>query len=64
MLATGAQQILLALSAKPGLVMLLEPPIHLVLTVLGIVSSVLYVRRVQRDHPEIAMLPSRVAAAA
>jgi hypothetical protein len=64
MLATGGQQILLSLSVKPGLVMLLEPPIHLVLTVLGIVSSVLYVRRIQRDHPEIAMLPSGAPASA
>jgi hypothetical protein len=62
MLATGGQQILLAMSASPGTVMLLEPPVHLVTTVLGIVASVLYVRRIQQAHPEIALLPSRTPA--
>jgi hypothetical protein len=59
MLAIGGQQIVLALSASPSLVMLLEPPVHAVATVLGIAGSVLYVRRIQRRHPEIALLPMR-----
>jgi hypothetical protein len=62
MLAMGGQQIFLAISASPGLVMLVEPPVHAVGTILGIVCSVLYVRRVQRLHPEIALLPSRADA--
>jgi hypothetical protein len=64
LLGLGGQQILLAVSASPGLVMLLEPPVHAVVTLLGIVGSVLYVRRIQLLHPEIAMLPTRAAAAA
>ena len=63
MLAIGGQQIVLALSASPGLVMLLEPPVHAVATILGIAGSVLYVRRIQRRHPELALLPTRRAAA-
>jgi hypothetical protein len=64
LLALGAQQVLVAMSASPGLVMLLEPPVHAVVTLLGIVGSVLYVRRIQKLHPEIAMLPTRSPAAA
>lgn len=59
MLGMGGQQVLLALSASPGLVMLIGPPLHAVLVILGIVCSVLYVRRIQRVHPEIALLPAR-----
>src|SRR5947208_16823691 len=61
MLAMGGQQIFLAISASPGLVMLVEPPVHAVGTILGIVCSVLHVRHVQRLHPELALLPSRAA---
>jgi hypothetical protein len=64
MLATGGQQILLAIKASPGLVMLVEPPVHAVTTILGIAASVLYVRRIQRMHPEVALLPARQPAAA
>jgi hypothetical protein len=63
MLGIGGQQIVLALSASPGVVMLVGPPVHAVLTILGIAGSVLYVRRMQRRHPEIAMLPARQVAA-
>jgi intracellular septation protein A len=63
MLAIGGQQIVLALSASPSLVMLLEPPVHAVATILGIAGSVLYVRRIQRRHPELALLPARQAVA-
>ena len=59
MLGMGGQQIQLARSASPGLVMLVGPPLHALLTILGIVSSLLYVRRIQRIHPEIALLPTR-----
>jgi hypothetical protein len=63
MLAIGGQQIVLALSASPGVVMLVGPPLHAVLTILGIAGSILYVRRIQRRHPEIALLPARTPAA-
>lgn len=59
----GGQQILMALSASPDLVMAVEPPVHLVVTALGIVSSVLYVRRIQLVHPELRLLPTRIRAA-
>jgi Intracellular septation protein A len=59
MLAIGGQQIILALSASPGLVMLLEPPVHAVATILGIAGSVLYVKRIQRRHPGLVLLPAR-----
>ena len=59
LLLMGGQQVLLALSASPGVVMALEPPVHLTVTALGIVSSVLYVRRIQAAHPELGLLPSR-----
>jgi hypothetical protein len=64
LLLMGGQQVLLALSASPGLVMILEPPVHLTVTALGIVSSVLYVRRIQVAHPELGLLPARFAAPA
>lgn len=64
LLLLGGQQILMALSASPGVVMVLEPPVHLVVTALGIVSSVLYVRRIQLAHPELGLLPSRFVPAA
>jgi hypothetical protein len=64
LLALGAQQILLAVSASPGVVMLLEPPVHGVVTLLGIAGSVLYVRRIQQSHPEIGLLPTRAPASA
>jgi hypothetical protein len=64
LLLLGGQQILMALSASPGVVMVLEPPVHLVVTALGIVSSVLYVRRIQLAHPELGLLPARFARAA
>ena len=60
----GGQQILMALSASPGVVMVLEPPVHLVVTALGIVASVLYVRRIQLAYPELGLLPARFARAA
>ncbi|TMK84079.1 MAG: hypothetical protein E6G44_10705 [Actinobacteria bacterium] len=59
LLLLGGQQILLAISTSPGVVMALEPPVHLAVTALGIVSSVLYVRRIQLAHPELGLLPVR-----
>src|SRR3989475_13063803 len=64
LLLLGGQQILMAVSASPGLVMVLEPPVHLVVTALGIVSSGLYGRRIQLAHPELGLLPARFARAA
>jgi hypothetical protein len=64
LLLMGGQQVLLAVSASPSLVMILEPPVHVTVTALGIVSSVLYVRRIQAAHPELGLLPARFVSAA
>jgi len=40
-------------------VMALEPPVQLTFTAMGIVASIVYVRRRQRAHPEIALIPER-----
>ena len=55
----GAQQAVLALTLSPGTVMALEPPDQIVGTVVGIVASVLYVRRRQDADPELGLLPAR-----
>jgi hypothetical protein len=60
LLASAAQQGVLAFTASPGLVMAVEPAIHLVVTGGGILASILYVRGRQRRTPEIGLLPLRV----
>jgi hypothetical protein len=60
LLASAAQQGVLAFTVSPGLVMAMEPAIHLVVTAGGILASVAYVRRRQRRTPEIDLLPQRV----
>jgi len=59
LLMQGAQQAVLALTLSPGTVMALEPPVQIVGTVVGIVASVLYVRRRQDADPELGLLPAR-----
>jgi hypothetical protein len=59
LLLQGAQQAALALTLSPGTVMALEPPVQVVVTALGIVASVVYVRRRQDADPEVALLPVR-----
>ena len=58
LLATAAQQGLFAVTLSPGTMMAVDPPVHALLTGLGVVASILYVRRLQRAHPEIALLPT------
>ena len=58
LLVTAAQQLAMALTVSPGMVMALEPGVHGTAILLGTVASVLYVRRRQRAHPELALLPS------
>lgn len=59
LLLQGIQQAVLALTLSPGTVMALEPPVQLAVTALGVVASVVYVRRKQDADPEVVLLPAR-----
>ena len=61
LLVQAGQQAALALTLSPGTVMALEPPVQVTVTAVGIVVSVLYVRRRQRAHPEIELIPKRAS---
>src|SRR5436190_5461619 len=61
LLIQAGQQAALALTLSPGTVMALEPPVQVTVTAVGIVVSVLYVRRRQRAHPEIELIPERAS---
>jgi hypothetical protein len=61
LLVQGAQQAALALTLSPGTVMALEPPVQVTVTALGIVASIVYVRRRQRVYPEIELIPERAS---
>jgi hypothetical protein len=58
LLVSAGQQAALILTVPPGTVMAVEPPAQLLFTVVGIVLSVRYVRRVQRAHAEVRLIPS------
>lgn len=59
LLITAGQQLTLALTVRPGLVMALDPPVHAAAVAIGTVASIVYVRRHQREHPELGILPVR-----
>jgi hypothetical protein len=59
LIASALQQAGLALTASPGVVMGLEGPIQLAFTAAGVGASVLYVRRHDRDNPDLALIPRR-----
>jgi len=59
LIVLGVQQGMLAVTLPPGLVMAVDGPVHAFVTMLGIGASVLYVRRIQRAHPEVQLLPAR-----
>ena len=59
LLAMAGQQAVLAVTVSPGTVMAVDGPSHAALTVLGIVWSILYVRRIQHRHPDLGLLPVR-----
>lgn len=61
LLLSATEQTVLALNVSPGTVMAVDPGIHAVATVVGVAVSVLYVRRRQRVHPELGMLPLRAS---
>jgi hypothetical protein len=64
LLAMAGQQAALAATVSPGTVMAVDGPSHAVLTVLGILCSILYVRRIQLKHPDLGLLPARNRAGA
>ena len=59
LIGMGGQHAALAFSVSPGMVMAVDGPAHAVLTVLGIIWSILYVRRIQLRHPDLGLLPAR-----
>jgi hypothetical protein len=61
LLLSGAQQIGLAFTMAPGTVVALEGPITTGATAIGVVASILYVRRFRHSHPELGLLPVRAS---
>jgi hypothetical protein len=61
LLLSGAQQAAMAFTFSPGTVVALEPPVQFIATAMGITISIMYVRRLQRLHPELHLLPQRLS---
>jgi intracellular septation protein A len=61
LILSAAQQAGLALTLSPGTVIALEAPLQGGGTALGILASVLYVRRHHRAYPELRLLPQLAA---
>jgi hypothetical protein len=59
LLASAVQQGAMVMTVSPGVFMAIEPPVRAVLTGLGILASVGYVRRRQQADPELGLLPTR-----
>ncbi len=59
LLASAAQQAVLIMTVSPGTVMTVEPPAQAVITIVGTAASIAYVRRMQRRHAEVRLLPGR-----
>lgn len=59
LLISALQQGAMVALVSPGVFMAIEPPVRLALTAVGVVVSVVYVRRCQEEDPELALLPSR-----
>jgi hypothetical protein len=60
LLLLGIQQMIMILTVSPGLVMAVEPVVQAFVTIGGIATSIVYVRRIQQYHPELGLLPARV----
>jgi hypothetical protein len=56
---SALQQLVMVLSVSPGTVMAAEPGVQAFVTILGTVTSILYVRRRQQRHPDLGLLPQR-----
>jgi intracellular septation protein A len=61
LLVSGGQQIAVAFTLSPGAVMALEGPVTTASTAIGVVASILYVRKFRHSHPELGLLPVRSA---
>jgi hypothetical protein len=61
LLLSAIQQAVMVLTMSPGTIMATEPVIQATVTILGTMVSIMYVRRSQRDHPELSFLPRRAA---
>ena len=59
LLLLAAQQTVTVLTLSPGLVMAVEPAVQAFVTLGGILTSILYVRRLQAADPELGLLPTR-----
>jgi hypothetical protein len=58
LLMQAGQQAAMILTVSPGMVVAVEPPVQALATVLGTVVSIMYVRRKQRLHAEVRLLPA------
>lgn len=58
LLASAVQQGAMVMAVSPGVFMAIEPPVRAVLTGLGILASLAYVRRRQQADPELGLLPT------
>jgi hypothetical protein len=58
LLVQAVQQVTMILTVSPGMVVAIEAPVQAVATVLGTVLSIQYVRRMQRQHAEVRLLPT------
>jgi len=59
LLLQAVEQTTFALTLPPGLVMTLEGPMHLLITAVGVLASLAYVRRRQQADPAVVLIPSR-----
>lgn len=57
LLISAAQQGALVMTVSPGMVVAVEAPSQAFFTLAGIVTSIMYVRRLQAVHPELRVLP-------
>jgi hypothetical protein len=56
---SALQQLVMVLSVSPGAVMAAEPAVQAFVTLVGTATSIVYVRRRQRIHPDLGLLPER-----
>jgi intracellular septation protein A len=59
LLLSAMQQAAMAILLSPGFVVALEGPLHTSIMGVGVLVSVLYVRRFRHSHPELGLLPAR-----
>jgi hypothetical protein len=57
LLVQALQQVTMIMTVSPGMVVAVEAPVQAAATVLGTLLSIQYVRRMQRRHAEVRLLP-------